>query len=146
MKFARIVFGIAAGYGLLSIVPLYFLLDKVGTDAPPPVTHPEFYFGFLGVTLLWQLVFVAMAKDPLRYRPLMPVAILEKLVYTAPVVILYVAGRVQTNILGPALVDPIFGVLFIIAYLRTGASKAEPIRTQQSAMVSHTRTRGGRAI
>jgi hypothetical protein len=34
MKFARIVFGLAAVYGILSLLPLYFLLDKVGRDAP----------------------------------------------------------------------------------------------------------------
>ena len=112
MKFARIVFGLAAVYGILSLLPLYFLLDKVGRDAPPPVTHPEFYYGFLGVTFLWQLLFVLMAKDPLRYRPLMPIAILEKLVYVVPVVILYAAGRVHANILrscprGSDLRDPL---------------------------------------
>jgi len=121
MKFARIVFGLAAVYGILSLLPLYFLLDKVGRDAPPPVTHPEFYYGFLGVTFLWQLVFVLMAKDPLRYRQLMPIAILEKLVYVVPVVILYAAGRVHANIMRSSLVDPIFAILFIVAYFRTPA-------------------------
>jgi len=121
MKFARIVFGLAAVYGILSLLPLYFLLDKVGRDAPPPVTHPEFYYGFLGVTFLWQLVFVVMAKDPLRYRQLMPIAILEKLVYVVPVVILYAAGRVHANIMRSSLVDPIFAILFIVAYFRTPA-------------------------
>ena len=121
MKFARIVFGLAAVYGILSLLPLYFLLDKVGRDAPPPVTHPEFYYGFLGVTFLWQLVFVVMAKDPLRYRQLMPIAILEKLVYVVPVFILYAAGRVHANIMRSSLVDPIFAILFIVAYFRTPA-------------------------
>jgi hypothetical protein len=121
MKFARIVFGLAAVYGILSLLPLYFLLAKVGRDAPPPVTHPEFYYGFLGVTFLWQLVFVLMAKDPLRYRQLMPIAILEKLVYVVPVVILYAAGRVHANIMRSSLVDPIFAILFIVAYFRTPA-------------------------
>ena len=45
MRLARIVYGLAAAYGLITLVPLYFLLDKVGRDAPPPVTHPECYFG-----------------------------------------------------------------------------------------------------
>ena len=54
MKFARTVYWIAAAYGFVSLVPLYLLLDMVGRDAPPPITHPKFYYGFLGVTLLWQ--------------------------------------------------------------------------------------------
>ena len=123
MKFARTVYWIAAAYGLLSLVPLYFLIDRVGRDAPPPVTHPEFYYGFLGVTFLWQIVFVLIAREPLRYRSLMPITILEKFVYTLPVVLLYLNGRVQRNILKPSLVDPIFGVLFVIAYFRTAAKE-----------------------
>jgi len=123
MKFARIVYGIAAAYGFVSLVPLYFLLDKVSHDAPPAVTHPEFYYGFVGVTLLWQMAFVLIAKDPLRYRSMMPIAILEKAVYTVPVVLLYLNGRVQGNILGSSLVDPVFGVLFIIAYFQVAAEK-----------------------
>lgn len=123
MKFARVVYWIAAAYGFVSLVPLYFLLDKVGHDAPPPVTHPEFYFGFLGVTSLWQIVFVLIAKDPLRYRSLMPITILEKFVYTVPVVLLYFDGRVNGNIMRSSLVDPIFGVLFVIAYLRMAAKQ-----------------------
>ena len=123
MKFARTVYWIAAAYGFLSLVPLYFLLDKVGRDAPPAITHPEFYYGFLGVTFLWQIVFVLIAKEPFRYRSLMPVTILEKFVYTVPVVLLYLNGRVQGNIMRPSLVDPIFGVLFVMAYVRTAAKQ-----------------------
>jgi hypothetical protein len=119
MTFARIVYGVAAAYGFLSLLPLYFLLDKVGHDAPPPVTHPEFYYGFVGLGLLWQFVYVLMAQHPVRYRPLMPVAIVEKFVYTVPVVILYAFGKVHPHIMRPALVDPLFGMLFIVAYVLT---------------------------
>ncbi|HEY1263844.1 MAG TPA: hypothetical protein VGF06_09985 [Terriglobales bacterium] len=119
MKFARVVYAIAAAYGFVLIIPLAFLMDRIGHDAPPPVTHPEFYYGFLGVTFLWQLAFILIARDPVRFRPLMLIAILEKFIYTVPVLLLYSAGRVHANIMRPSLVDPIFGVLFIIAYLRT---------------------------
>jgi hypothetical protein len=119
MKFARIVFGIAAAYGIISLPPLYFLLERIGREAPPAITHPEFYYGFVGVALSWQLVFVLIAKDPIRYRPIMPVAILEKVIYTVPVLILFALGEVSAKLVGPALVDPIFCVLFIVAYART---------------------------
>jgi hypothetical protein len=121
MKFARIVYGVAAAYGFVSLVPLYFLLEQIGKEVPPPITHPEFYYGFLGVALLWQMVFVMISRDPLTYRALMPITILEKLVYSVPVILLYFAGRVHANILGPALVDPVFGILFVVAYFRTAA-------------------------
>jgi len=119
MKFARIVYGVAATYGILVLIPLYFLIDKLGHDSPPAVTHPEFYYGFIGVALLWQLVFILIATDPARYRPIMAVTILEKMVYTIPVLILYSSGKATMSTLIPALVDPIFGVLFVTAYLKT---------------------------
>jgi hypothetical protein len=114
VKFARTVYGSAAAYGTLSLLPLYFLVERVGRDAPPPVTHPEFYYGFLGVTFLWQLVFVLIATNPLRYRSLMPIAILKKFVYTVPVVILFMQGKVHASTLRPSLVDPVFGILFVV--------------------------------
>ncbi len=119
MKFARIVYGIAAAYGFIVLLPSYFLIGKIGRDAPPAVTHPEFYYGFVGLAILWQMVFVLIARDPIRYRPVMPVTILEKLVYTVPVVILYLRGQVHAKMVPPSLVDPLFGVLFVLAYFRT---------------------------
>jgi hypothetical protein len=95
------------------------LRTNLDHDVPPPVTHPEFYDGFVGLAVLWQLVFVFIARDPGRYRPLMPIAILEKFIYTVPVVLLYLQGQVHPKVVPLALVDPVFGVLFVIAYLRT---------------------------
>jgi hypothetical protein len=119
MKFARIIYGGAAAYGFLALTPLYFLIGKIGRDAPPPVTHPEFYYGFVGVALLWQTVFVLIARDPIRYRSIIPITILEKLIYTVPVVVLYLQGRVDAALVPPSLIDPLFGVLFVLAYFRT---------------------------
>ena len=119
MRFARVVYRIAAVYGILVLVPLYFLIDRIGHDSPPAVTHPEFYYGFIGVALLWQLVFILIAGDPSRYRPIMLITILEKIVYTIPVLILYSSGKASASTLVPALIDPIFGVLFVIAYAKT---------------------------
>ena len=130
MKFARIVFGIAAAYGFLVLLPLYFLIDRIGRDVPPVITHPEFYYGFTGLALLAQMVFVLIAANPVRYRPIMLVAILEKVVYTLPVVLLYRAGQVPRETLLPSLVDPIFGLLLLVAYLRTPNVKLVPISTR----------------
>ena len=41
MKFARWVYAIAGIYGIIVLVPGFFLLERVGRDMPPPVTHPE---------------------------------------------------------------------------------------------------------
>ena len=79
MKVARWIFGIAAVYGFLVIAPLYFTEARIGHDDPPAITHPEFFYGFIGITLAWQVVFLLIARKPARYRPLMLVSVLEKL-------------------------------------------------------------------
>ncbi len=78
MKFARGVFSIAGVWGLLVLIPFYFMFDSLGREAPPPLTHPEFYFGFLAVALAWHFAFLVIAVDPVRYRPLMLVAVCSR--------------------------------------------------------------------
>jgi hypothetical protein len=73
MKLARWIFAIAGIYGILVIAPLYFAEGPIAQNDPPAITHPEFFYGFVGVTLAWQLVFLSIARNPMRYRPLMPV-------------------------------------------------------------------------
>jgi hypothetical protein len=120
MKLSKIVFWIAAIYGFVLLIPMYFLMNTIGRKAPPAISHPEFYYGFVGVTLLWQCIFVLIALDPLRFRAIIPIAVLEKVAYTLPVVILYLMDKVQPNILVTALADPVFAILFITAYFRVG--------------------------
>jgi hypothetical protein len=60
------------------LTPLYFLYDSVGNSTPPPGTHPEFYYGFVAVGLVWQFAFLLIGTDPLRFRPMMVPAMLEK--------------------------------------------------------------------
>lgn len=78
MTFARRVFYGASLYGAISVVPLFF---QEGVHAAPASTlsHPQFYYGFVGVTAAWQAAFLLIGRDPIRYRPLMAVAIMEKL-------------------------------------------------------------------
>ena len=96
MKFAKIAFWIAAISGLLTITPLYFIFDQIGEKDPPPITHPAFFYGFVGVALVWQIAFVFIARDPIRFRPMMIPAILEKLVYSIPVIILVLQKRTRS--------------------------------------------------
>jgi hypothetical protein len=64
MRFAKIVFRIAGIYGFIVLLPQYFTEDKTGRDFPPPITHPEFYYGFIGLALTWQLLFILLSTDP----------------------------------------------------------------------------------
>jgi len=31
---------------------------------------PDFYYGFVGVAILWQIAFLAIGRDPIRLRPM----------------------------------------------------------------------------
>jgi hypothetical protein len=77
MKFARIVFLVAAIWGVLVLTPLYFMFDLIGRQDPPPITHPAFFYGLVGVALVWQIAFFVISRDPVRLRPLMIPAMLE---------------------------------------------------------------------
>ena len=118
MNFARWVFRIAGILGLLMLLPLYFLEQQIGADQPPPLTHPEFFYGFVGVALAWQVAFLVIAFDPPRFRPLMPAAMVEKFSFSLAVFVLYSLGRVAAPLAGAALLDFTWGVLFVLSYLR----------------------------
>jgi hypothetical protein len=119
MRFARRVFLVAGVYGILVLVPQYFLEQRLSRDYPPAVTHPEFYYGFVGVALAWQVLFLAISRDPVRLRPAMPAAVLEKAAFAIAVPFLYASGRVASIVLIPASIDAVLGTLFLICYFRT---------------------------
>lgn len=122
MKFAKTVFWIAGIWGFLIITPLYFLFDLIGQKDPPPITHPAFFYGFVGLALAWQLAFCFIATDPVRYRPLMLPSILEKATYAVAVVVLVSQGRTRPSDLVFAGTDSLLGILFVIAYFKTRPS------------------------
>ena len=122
MKFARIVFWVAAIWGLLIISPLYFLFDLIGKQDPPPITHPGFFYSFVGLALVWQITFILIAHDPVRFRPIMIPAVLEKLVFSIPVIILVFQNRMRHSDLVFASMDLFLGLLFVFAYVRTSAA------------------------
>jgi hypothetical protein len=127
MIFAKRVFSAAAIYGFIVLLPQYFLEAKTGRDFPPAITHPEYYYGFIGIAVAWQIVFLIVSRDPLRYRPLMPVGVVEKVVFGVPAIALYVTGRLSEQMLAAGILDLILGVLFVMAYRRTAAaSSVEP--------------------
>lgn len=119
MKFARWVFAIAGIYGLLVLTPFYYLEEQIGRDDPPPVTHPEFFYGFIGIALAWQVAFLIIAIDPVRYRWLMFPAVLEKAAFAIAVPMLFLQGRVAATVLAFSLVDAVLGVLFVISFFQT---------------------------
>ena len=119
MRFSRWVFLLSGVSGILLAVPPYFLERQTSQDYPPPITHPEYYYGFFGVTFAWQVLFLLIASDPVRYRTAMLPAMLEKASFIVAILLLYAAGRVAGLWLGFASMDFTWLVLFVVAYLRT---------------------------
>jgi len=124
MRFAKIVFWVAGIWGLLVITPLYFMFDLIGRQDPPPITHPGFFYGFVGVALAWQIAFILIAADPQRYRPLMIPSMFEKFSYAAAVIVLVAQHRMRSTDLVFAGTDFLLVALFVIAYFTTSAPAA----------------------
>ena len=122
MKFARVVFLVAGIYGLIVLLPQFFLETKIGRDTPPPITHPEYFYGFICVAVAWQVLFLVLSRDPVRYRPMMIPAMLEKIGFPIAVVILYFQGRLDPTIFVPASADLILLVLFMVSYRKTATA------------------------
>src|SRR6266705_3540455 len=97
MRFAKIVFWVAGIWGLLILTPLYFMFDLIGRNDPPPITHPGFFYGFMGAALAWQVAFIVIATDTVRYRPLIIPSILKKVSYGAAVIVLVLQHRMRKS-------------------------------------------------
>lgn len=120
IKFAKIIFWIAAVWGFVILTPLYFIFDSIGRQDPPPITHPAFYYGFVGVALAWQIGFVVIARDPVRFRPMMIPAVVEKFGYGISLIVLYLQHRLHGVDVAFGGLDLLLGVLFLLAFARTG--------------------------
>ena len=132
MNFAKRIFFWSGVYGIVALLPMYFLEGNIGRQFPPATNHPEQYYGFIGVALAWQFAFLLIARDPLRYRPLMLAAVGEKFLPSGAVVYLFAANRVSEITLAPFLLDLAIGLLFLISYFRlrerSSQATAEPAR------------------
>src|SRR5512143_1523676 len=91
MRLARWIFLLAGTFGLLSTIPLAFA-EKV-----MEVKQPEFYYGFVFLNICWQLLYLFLSSNPVRYRPMMVPAFLAKGSGTIALTWLYLLGRVSTQ-------------------------------------------------
>ncbi len=126
MKFARNAFLVAGIYGILVLTPIYFLEARIGRETPPPITHPEYFYGFIGVALAFQFVFLVIASDAIRYRLMILPSILEKVSYGVALVALFAQHRLPMTVFAVGSVDWIFAILFLAAFFKT------PRRTARS--------------
>jgi hypothetical protein len=119
MVFAKRTFAIAGIYGLLILGPQFFLESRTSQDYPPAITHPEFYYGFVGTGFAFQLIFLVIARDPVRFRPMMIPSVFEKAFFAVGMPILFAQHRIPALVAAFSLIDLLLGALFVAAYLRT---------------------------
>ena len=124
MTFARRVLWVAGIYGLVVIAPIFFLESRIGRDYPPAITPPEYFYAFLCVTLAWQVLYLFMAQDPVRHRPLLIPSVLEKVGFPIAALVLLAQQRVPLLTVSFSMVDLVFAVLFIVSYRKLATAQA----------------------
>src|SRR5215813_6586786 len=103
MKFARMVFAIGAGFGVVATLRLYF------------VQGTYLFYGLIAAVAAWQVVCFMISWDPLRFRPLMIPAVLEKLLWTITLATFYLHGELKTGeFAGGVLPHGLLGLLFVL--------------------------------
>lgn len=123
MKFAKWNFLIAGIFGLLVIIPLAFSEKMIEQIMPPGVDHPEFFYGFVFLNICWQILYLFISTDPVRYRVMMIPAFLAKASGAVALTWLYLQGRTSGQWIPAAGVDSVFAILFLIAYFAAGRSE-----------------------
>jgi hypothetical protein len=121
-KMVKWIFRLAGIYGLLVLTPLYFLEDRL----TPPPSHPEQYYGFLGVGIAWQLAYLVISTDPGRYRLLMLPGIVSKVTWAGALAVLFAGERIAADAFWLGQVDWLLAALFLYAFLRTPRQRQPP--------------------
>jgi hypothetical protein len=127
MKFAKLVFYAAGIWGVGVLAPLVFLVDVTGRHYRAPEVYPQFFYGFIAVAMAWQFGFLLIGSDPARFRPVMILAMIEKFGYVMTLIVLYARQRISSVDFQPAAPDFILGVLFVVAFIKTGKAIDYPI-------------------
>lgn len=122
--FARRVFLFAGVYGLATLLPQYFMEEILARDFPPALTHPEQFYGFIGVAAAWQIAFFLISYDVQRFRLFMVPAILEKLSFGIAALVLYGQGRAVLFVAWAGSVDLLFAGFFLVAFCRSSKKLA----------------------
>ena len=122
MRFARIVFVVAGIWGIAVLTPFYWLVDVTGRQYTPPTEYPHFFYGFFSVAMAWQIAFLVIGSNPVRFRPLMIPAAIEKFGYIVTLAVLYSQARISTADAQAAGPDLLLGILFIVAFAKIRSS------------------------
>lgn len=116
MKLAKWVFRTAGIFGLIVMVPLLFAMKLIDQIMPPAVNHPEFFYGFVILNICWQILYLFLSKDPIRFRPMMIPSFFAKA--SAPIALmwLYIQDRISNQWVAAAILDGVFAILFLVSF------------------------------
>lgn len=119
MTFAKRVFTWATAFGLLMILPLFLAPGLFVRLTGQPIHDAAWFYGFAEVALGFQAIYLLIGRDPVRYRPLMPVCALAKFGFGVTVWSLVALGRTSATLGLAATPDMIWAGLFLAAYRLT---------------------------
>lgn len=121
IAFARRFCRFAGWYGILGLIPLLFMETKFGSHYPPPVSHPEFYFGFISIALSWHVAFLILSRNPLAHRTFLIPAGLEKLAFASSCIALFTFGKAPSFVALFGGIDLCFAGGFFYAFWKLSA-------------------------
>lgn len=115
-QFASRIYRWAAIYGIPVLLMAYV--------QPVPDPWHLSHLGFTGTALVFQGVFLVIARDPRRFEPLMPVTLFEKLCFGVPAIAFAATGQAEpvSGLFGA--IDLLLMALFFAAWRRLARSSA----------------------
>jgi hypothetical protein len=123
LTLARRIFLISGIYGVLILTPMFFMEGYIARQMPPAINHPEFYYGFICLALASQGLYFLVARDVLRFRPVILVGVAGKMSFAVSVLILYLQGRTPAQFFGGPIIDVIIAGLFLWVYFGTAEKR-----------------------
>lgn len=121
----RVLFAIAAAYdGLLGLAFLFAGPQIFGWCGVTPPNHWGYVQFPAGLLVTFGLMFLAVARQPLDNRNLIPYGILLKVCFVGTVGWYWLSGGVPAMWKPFAVIDSVFALLFVWAWVRTKAALA----------------------
>ena len=118
MKLARTTFRIAGVLGLLLLVPLAYSAGVDRQSALSAISGAGLFFaGYVFQYLCWQVLYLAISTDPLRYRPIMIPAFVSQVIGVRSPLWLYLYG--VRYWIPAVVVEAVLAILFLVAYWTT---------------------------
>ncbi len=118
VKISRNIFRLSGIYGLLILIPQLFRESSFAT-AGVSLNHPEFFYGFFLVSLAFQVLFLIISTDPVKYRSVMLACFIEKGGHFTSCVLLFLNNRLATDMMIASSPDALMLCLFIYSYIIT---------------------------